>query len=93
MLLPAPGSGHQFVAAVFKDATDLVLLVADGPRDGLSVQFLQPGFPVEQVEAAGATVLKQEDDLFGAGSGVGESGCEGLKWVNVTVGLEGLQGE
>jgi hypothetical protein len=54
---------------------------------------LQPGFPVEQVEAAGATVLKQEDDLFGAGSGVGESGCEGLKWVDVTVGLEGLQGE
>lgn len=93
MLLPAPGAGHQFVAAVLKHAADPVLLFADGGRDGLSVQFLQLGFVVEQVKAAGAAILEQEDDLSGAAGGSGESGSEWLEGVDVVVGFECLQGE
>lgn len=93
VLLPAPGAGHQFIAAVLKDAAHAIGLFADGFWHGLAVQFEELRFVVEQVKAAGATVLEQEDDLFGFAGGDRQSGVERQQGIDGVVGFECLQGE
>ena len=93
VLLPPPGAGHEFIAAVLKDAAHTIGLFADGFGNWLTVQFDELWFVVEQVKTAGAAVLKQKDDLFGFAGDSRQSGGEWLQGVDGVVGFECLEGE
>ena len=93
MLSPAPRSGQQFIFAVLEDTTHAVLLFAEGCGDGLTVQFVQRGFVVQQIAAGRPAVLEQKDDLACFASSIGQSGGQWLQRIDLCVGFEGLQRE
>lgn len=76
MLPPVPRAGHEFIAAMIEDSAYFILMFLKGCRDWLAVELLQQRFVIEEIEAAGAAILKQENHLPSAGSDLGEFGCE-----------------
>lgn len=70
VLGPLPGAGHQFVFAMLEDAADLVLLRFDRFGDRFAIEFDQLRFVIDQVEGRRASVLEEEDHLFGGGGEV-----------------------